>query len=104
MEAYAVVETGGKQYRVQVGDRVAVELLGVEVGQKVKLDKVLALSDGKDLKIGTPTIEGAAVTADVVELIRGPKVVAFNKRRRKGSSRKVGHRQDYTVLKIASVA
>jgi len=104
MEAYAVVETGGKQYRVQVGDELKVELLDAEPGKQVTLQSVLAVSDGKELKIGTPVVKGAKVIADVVEHLRGPKVVAFFKRRRKGSQRKVGHRQELTALKIASIA
>jgi len=104
MEAYAVVETGGKQYLVKAGEQVSVELLASEAEKQVVLDKVLALSDGKELKIGTPVIKGAKVTADVVRNYRGKKLVAFYKRRRKGSSRKVGHRQEQTLLKIVSIA
>ena len=104
MEAYAVVETGGKQYRVRAGDTVTVELLDAEAGKQIEIEPVLALSDGKELKIGTPVIAGAKVTATVLKHFRGPKVVAFYKRRRKGSSRKVGHRQEHTLLKIVSVA
>lgn len=105
MEAYAVIETGGKQYRVQQGDVVSIELLeDVEAGQPVTLDRVLALNDGSGLKIGTPLVEGATVTADVMEEFRAPKVVAFKKKRRKGYSRKVGHRQNLLKVKIASIA
>ena len=103
MEAYAVVGTGGKQYRVKAGDTLKVELLEGEAGSTVVLDSVLALSDGKDLKIGTPLVKGAKVSAQIVEHVRGPKVVAFKKKRRKGYSRKVGHRQSLTVLRVASV-
>lgn len=104
MEPYAVVETGGKQYMVKAGDTLEVELLGVEPGKQAVLDRVLAVSDGKQLTIGAPTVNGAKVTVDVVKSKRGPKLVSFQKRRRKGSSRKVGHRQDLTVVKVASVA
>ncbi len=103
MEAYAVVETGGKQYRVKPEDTLSVELLKAEAGDSIDLDRVLALSDGESLKVGTPLVEGAKVTAKVVEHIRGEKVVSFKKKRRKGYSRKVGHRQELTVLKIESI-
>lgn len=105
MEAYAVIETGGKQYRVQKDDVLAVELLdGAEAGQKIQLGRVLALNDGSGLKIGSPLVDGAQVTAEVVEEFRAPKVVAFKKKRRKGYHRKVGHRQNLLKVKIASIA
>jgi large subunit ribosomal protein L21 len=103
MEAYAVIETGGKQYRVQAGDRLEVEKLEVEVGESVDIDKVLAVSDGKELKVGTPMLEGSKVTATVTDQIRGKKVINYKKKRRKGYERKVGHRQYLTVLKVESV-
>lgn len=104
MEAYAVVETGGKQYRVKPEDTLRVELLKHDVGASVTLDSVLALSDGKELTVGAPTIEGASVKTTIVDHIRGEKVVNFKKKRRKGYSRKVGHRQELTVIKIDSIA
>ena len=104
MEAYAVVETGGKQYRVQAGDRLEVEKLEVEVGSKIDLENVLAVSDGKQLTVGTPMLEGGKVTATVLDQIRGPKVINFKKKRRKGYKRKVGHRQSLTVLQIENIA
>jgi large subunit ribosomal protein L21 len=103
MEAYAVVETGGKQYRVKPEDKLSVERLKAEAGSSIELDRVMALSDGESLKVGTPLVEGATVTAQVVEHVRGQKVVSFKKKRRKGYSRKVGHRQELTVLKIESI-
>ena len=103
MEAYAVVGTGGKQYRVKAGDTLKVELLAGDAGSTVTLDQVLALSDGKDLKVGTPLVKGAKVSATVVEQTKAPKVVAFKKKRRKGYSRKVGHRQPLTVLRVTSI-
>ncbi len=102
MEAYAVVETGGKQYRVQAEDTLRVERLKTEVGETVELP-VLAVSDGEKLEIGTPDIAGTKVTASIVEHIRGDKVISFKKKRRKGYSRKVGHRQELTVLKVAAI-
>jgi large subunit ribosomal protein L21 len=103
MEPYAVVETGGKQYRVKTGDTLKVELLAGEVGQTVELGAVLALSDGQDLKIGAPLVAGAKVSAEIVKTIRGEKVVAFKKKRRKGYKRKVGHRQKLMVIKVSSI-
>jgi large subunit ribosomal protein L21 len=105
MEAYAVIETGGKQYRVQQGDVVSVELIeGAEAGQTVEVGRVLAVNDGSGLKTGAPVVDGAKVTAEVVEDYRAPKVVAFKKKRRKGYHRKVGHRQHLLKVKIASIA
>jgi len=104
MEAYAVIETGGKQYRVQTGDTLNVEKLEADVGAKVALDKVLAVSDGSTLTVGKPNVDGAAVQAVVEDQIRGDKIFNFKKKRRKGYSRKVGHRQSLTVLKVESIA
>jgi len=104
MEAYAVVETGGKQYRVRAGDTLQVEKLDVEQGGNIELSPVLAVSDGTELTIGKPRVEDAKVTASVVRHTRGDKVVSFKKKRRKGYSRKKGHRQELTVLKIESVS
>jgi large subunit ribosomal protein L21 len=104
MEAYAVIETGGKQYRVQQGDTLNVEKLDAEVGASVELDRILALSNGTDLTIGTPTVEAAKVVASVKDQIRGEKIFNFKKKRRKGYTRKIGHRQSLTVLTIDSIA
>ena len=103
MEAYAVIETGGKQYRVQPGNTLKVEKLDSEVGAKVQISDVLAHSDGKTLQVGTPNVKGSEVTCTVVDHIRGDKVVSFKKKRRKGYTRKKGHRQDLTVLKVESI-
>jgi large subunit ribosomal protein L21 len=105
MEAYAVIETGGKQYRVQTGDELEIERIeGAEAGSKIELGPVLARNTGAALEVGTPAIEGAKVLADVLEETRGDKVVAFKKKRRKGYHRKVGHRQDLLKVKIQSIA
>ncbi len=105
MDAYAVIETGGKQYRVKKDDVVAVELIeGAEAGQSIQFDRVLALNDGSSLKVGAPVLEGASVSAEVLEAFRAPKVVAFKKKRRKGYHRKVGHRQNLLRVKITSIA
>ena len=104
MDAYAVVETGGKQYRVQKDDVVAVELIeGAKAGDQIELGRVLALNDGAALKVGAPVVEGASVKAEVIEEFRGEKVVAFKKKRRKGYHKKIGHRQDLLRVKVVSV-
>jgi large subunit ribosomal protein L21 len=104
MDAYEVVETGGKQYRVGKDDVLAVELIeGVKAGDQIELGRVLALNDGSGLKLGTPVVEGASVKAEVVDEFRGRKVVAFKKKRRKGYHKKIGHRQDLLRVKVVSV-
>lgn len=103
MDAYAVVQTGGKQYRVSAGDTLAVEKLSGDAGDKVELAEVLAVSDGEALTVGAPTVDGAKVTVSVVEQTRGEKVFSFKKKRRKGYTRKVGHRQDLTIVKVDSI-
>ena len=100
---YAVLETGAKQYRVAAGDTVEVERLEVEAGQPVTFDRVLLLNNEGKVSVGTPTVAQASVVADVVEHIRGPKVVAFKLKRRKGYRRTVGHRQELTVVKIKEI-
>jgi large subunit ribosomal protein L21 len=104
MKAYAVIITGGKQYRVSEGDVVDVELLDTPAGETVTLDQVLAVSNGESLTVGTPTVAGATVTATVVKHFRGDKVINFKKKRRKGYKRKMGHRQELTQLQITKVA
>lgn len=104
MQPYAVVETGGKQYRVEANDTLEVERLPAEAGDTIELAPVLAVSDGSALRVGTPQVEDAKVSATVVEHTRGDKVVVFKKKRRKGYSVKQGHRQELTVLKIDSIA
>ena len=104
MQAYAIVETGGKQYRVSAGEQLKVERIYSDVGAKVEVGPVLAISDGASLTIGTPEVAGAKVLAEVVKHFRGPKLVAYKKKRRKGYARKIGHRQEMTLLKIDSIA
>ena len=101
---YAVIKTGGKQYKVAVGDRLKVEQLAVEVGQEVLLDQVLAVGQGAELKTGSPLLAGASVKAKVVSHGLHPKVRIFKMRRRKHYQRHGGHRQGYTELEIGSVA
>jgi large subunit ribosomal protein L21 len=102
---YAVIKTGGKQYRVAKDQYLKIEKLDAEVGSTVDFDQVLLVGgDGGEPKVGTPLLDGAKVTAEVVEQTRGPKIVIFKKRRRKNFRRKTGHRQYITVVKIADIA
>jgi large subunit ribosomal protein L21 len=100
---YAVVQTGSKQYRVQQGDTLEIELLDAEQGKEVTLDQVLLIADGDKVQIGKPTLAGAKVTAEVVKHKRGPKLIAFKMRRTEGYHRKVGHRQELTVVKVKAI-
>ncbi|MHB8960702.1 MAG: 50S ribosomal protein L21 [Candidatus Limnocylindrales bacterium] len=100
---YAVIETGGKQYRVEVGTQLEVELLDVEPGQSITLDRVLLVADGGDATVGTPVVENAAVEAHVVGQERGEKVIAFKYRPKARRRVKKGHRQELTVLRIADI-
>ncbi len=102
---YAVISTGGKQYRVEPGKTVVVEKLVGDEGAQVVFDQVLLVSsgDGGSVSIGQPTLSGAKVTGEIVEQGRGAKLVVFKFRRRKNYVRKNGHRQDYTAVKIAAI-
>jgi large subunit ribosomal protein L21 len=100
---YAVIKTGGKQYKVAAGEKIKVERLPVEVGQEVVLDQVLALGNGADLKVGNPLIAGASVTATVVAQGKHDKVRIFKMRRRKHYQKRQGHRQGFTELQIGAV-
>jgi large subunit ribosomal protein L21 len=100
---FAIVKTGGKQYRVGVGDQITVERLVGEVGAAVSLEEVLALG-GDTPQVGTPVVAGASVRAKIVQQARGTKVIVFKKKRRKNYRRKRGHRQELTVLKIEEIS
>jgi large subunit ribosomal protein L21 len=100
---YAIIETGGKQFRVVEGSRIRVEKLHAEVGSELVLDKVL-LVGGAGLNLGAPYVQGAAVRAEVLEHGRSAKVLIFKKRRRNDSRKLKGHRQEYTALKITSIS
>lgn len=102
MEAYAIIETGGKQYKVQEGDIVDIELVKGEEGSILEFD-TLAISDGKDLKVGLPKVDGAKVSASIVKSFRGKKIYSFKKKRRKGYRRKIGHRQDLIQIKVNKI-
>lgn len=101
---YAIVETGGKQYKVAEGDVVYVEKLDVEENAKVKLDKVLAVGTDKGLKVGAPYVKGATVEAKAVKNGKAKKVVVFTYKPKKNEKRKMGHRQPYTKLEITKIS
>ena len=100
---YAIVKTGGKQYRVSMGEKLDVEKLPAEVGATVTLAEVLMVGEGGDVKIGAPTVSGATVTATVIEHGKGDKVHIFKMRRRKHYRKSQGHRQQYTRLEITAI-
>lgn len=100
---YAIIETGGKQYRVQEGDVIYVEKLGVAAGEKITFDKVLAVSKDDSLSVGTPFVNNASVTASVVEEGKGKKVIVYKYKPKKGYHKKRGHRQPYTKVKIEAI-
>ena len=100
---YAVIKTGGKQYRVAAEDVLKVEKIAGDAGSTVEFTEVLMLAGSGEPKLGMPFLSGAKVTAEVVEQGRGPKLIAFKKRRRKNSRRKRGHRQDLTTVRIKEI-
>ena len=100
---YAVIETGGKQYRVEVGTELEIELIDAEPGQAVTLDRVLLVGDGEDTAIGRPVVANAAVEAEVLRRDRGDKVIVFKYRPKARRRVKKGHRQDHTVLRVTDV-
>ena len=104
MEAYAVLETGGKQVLVKVGDKIEIEKIEVEAGQETVLNTVCAVSDGTTLRVGAPYVDGASVTLAIDGHKRGKKVINFKAKRRKGSRRLVGHRQSLTVATVKAIA
>ena len=101
--AYAIIRTGGRQFRVAEGDTLDVDLLNVEPGKTATFDDVLLFADGKDLTHGNPLVSGAKVTAEVLEQRKDKKVVAFKYKRRKGYHRTVGHRRKLTRIKIKTI-
>ena len=101
---YALVKTGGKQYRVSKNDTILVERIAADEGTEVILNDIVMLGDGDRVTIGTPRVDGAAVSATVVRQTRGPKIIIFRRKRRKNHRRKQGHRQDLTLLKINDIS
>lgn len=100
---YAVVKTGGKQYRVSEGDRLRVETLVAEAGDSVQLDTILMVGEGDSVKVGTPTVSNASVTAKVIDHGRADKVKILKFRRRKHHMKRMGHRQNYTEVEITGI-
>jgi len=100
---FAVIKTGAKQYKVAVGDIIKVEKLDGDAGSNISLDEVLMIGDDKGVKVGTPTISGTSVSAEILEHSRAAKIIVFKKKRRHNYRRKAGHRQEQTVLKITDI-
>jgi large subunit ribosomal protein L21 len=100
---YAIIKTGGKQYKVAVGDKLSVDKLGVAEGEWATFDQVLAHGEGESLSVGTPTVAGATVVAKVLKQYKADKVIAFKFKRRKGYHRKKGHRTHKTLVQVVSI-
>lgn len=100
---YAVIKTGGKQYRVEKGDVISVEKLDLEAGDSVSFEEVLLISDGRNITVGKPSIKGASVEAEVVENGKGKKVIIFKYKSKKDYRKKQGHRQPYTKVEIKEI-
>lgn len=100
---FAVIKTGGKQYRVAADDVITVERLTGDAGSAITFDEVLLVGDGSSTRVGAPLVSGVSVAGEIVEQTRGPKVISFKKRRRQNSRRKRGHRQDLTTVRITAI-
>ncbi len=101
---YAVIKTGGKQYRVCAGDKLKIEKLDAEIGSEVTFDQVLMVGEGADIKVGAPMLAGASVKATVLNQARGEKIHIFKMRRRKHYRKSQGHRQSYTEVQIGGIS
>ena len=101
---YAIVESGGRQYRAEVGNSFVTEKLAHEVGEQIELENVLLLADGEEVKIGQPTVEGVTVKATVVEQFRGKKIFVWKYKPKKRYRRRQGHRQYYTRVRVDEIA
>ena len=100
---YAVIETGGKQYKVQEGDSIFIEKLDVNVDEAVTFDKVLLIGDGSNVKFGSPYVDGATVSANVIKNGKAKKIIVFKYKPKKGYAKKQGHRQPYTKVEISKI-
>lgn len=100
---YAVIETGGKQYKVEKNDIILAEMMKAKAGQEIKISKVLLAKDGNSVHVGNPHLKGAHVTCEVIGTVRGDKVVAFKYKKRKSEKKKIGHRQDFLKLKVKEI-
>jgi large subunit ribosomal protein L21 len=103
MSMYSIIETGSKQYRVTAGDTLEIERLAIDAGKPVTFDRVLMVNNDGKVTVGSPSVAGATVVADVVEHIRGEKKLTFKMKRRKGYHKSIGHRQELTVVKIKEI-
>jgi len=103
-KGYAIIETGGKQYRVKVGDRISVERLAADAGGEITFDRVLLVGGEGATRVGTPVVTGVAVTAEVVDHFRGEKIIVFKYKPKKRYRRRIGHRQELTHLTITGIA
>lgn len=101
---YAIIKTGGKQYRVAEDDVIDVELLGAEPGSKVEFSEVLFLSDGKNTHVGTPSVDGSTVKGELIEIVKSAKITSVKYKKRKNCRKKWGHRQDYARVKITTIS
>ncbi|HRP27735.1 MAG TPA: 50S ribosomal protein L21 [Burkholderiaceae bacterium] len=101
---YAVIKTGGKQYRVAAGEKIKIEQIAADVGQEIVIDQVLAVGEGAELQVGTPLVAGASVKATVLSQGRHDKVRIFKMRRRKHYQKRQGHRQNFTEIEISAVS
>lgn len=104
MSDQAIIKTGGKQYRIHTGDKLRIDRIDGDAGAGVEFDQVLFVGTGDDAKIGTPLLQGAKVTAEIVRQGKGPKLIVYKFRRRKNYRRKRGHRQHFTEVKITGIA
>lgn len=100
---YAIIRTGGKQYKVEKDSVIRVEKLAEEAGKKIKIEDILMVNDGKKTVLGEPVVSGASVTAEIVSQERNDKIIVFKKKRRQNYRRKKGHRQDVTILKVTDI-
>lgn len=101
---FAVIKTGGKQYRVAPGDKITIERLAGDAGGVLAFDEVLMVGEGADIAVGAPFVSGAKVSGEITKQARGDKIIVFKKRRRQNSRRKNGHRQDLTIVRITEIA
>lgn len=104
MKEYAIIKTGSKQYRVEQGDVIDVELLGENIDGKVEINDVIFFHNGKDSKVGSPLVAGAVVRAEILNQVRGPKVISYKYKKRKNYRKKIGHRQNYSRIKIVELS
>jgi large subunit ribosomal protein L21 len=101
---YAIVEDGGKQYRAVIGESIDVDRYPLEVGEEIDMDRVLLISDGENVKVGTPFVKGAKIQATVLSHVKGPKVVVFRYKAKERIRTKTGHRQQYTRVRIDAIS